>query len=648
MPDGPNLTIDLDKIEHNARTITALCAARGIGVCGVTKVTCGMPQVARALLRGGVTAIGESRMKNIHRLKANGVTATYMLLRIPPLSAVDDIVTSVNISLNSELSTIAALSEAAFRRGLAHRIILMVDLGDLREGVWPDDLIPVVREVLELPGIRLAGLGTNLSCYGGVIPSVENMNQLVDFAHQIEDRFQIRLEYISGGNSSALDLIAAGRMPAGVNHIRIGEGILLGRETVHRRPVPGTFQDAFLLRAEVIELKEKPSLPIGETGEDAFGGKPVFVDRGERDRAILNIGREDVYPEGMTPADDRLAILGASSDHLIVDVTDARAPVRLGDELPFFLNYSALLAAMTSAYVDKRPLRRHQLETGRRSIALLNLTPENAGARGRILNIRRLVAELHALGYAEIRQHEILPAGPDPETAAADPPAFDPAEAAASEVREIIDTGQIALVYAHDPAACLGVYRGIARAVPFLGIIVLSAHGGLRTWNPKAPSGRSVLSAMLAGGGLENPGRKLESERMALVGLREVSPAEAERIRATPVTTYTMEDIDALGMREVIYRAIHAASLGADGIHVTLDLSIIDPTVAPAVHHPVRGGLSYREGHLIMEMIARSDLLRSIAIVNYLPDRDPDRSTARTATEYALSLFGKKILGGRS
>ncbi|MGD9354370.1 MAG: alanine/ornithine racemase family PLP-dependent enzyme, partial [Desulfobacterales bacterium] len=312
MSYGPYITIDLDKIEHNARTITALCRKYGIDVCGVTKVTCGMPQVAKAMLRGGVACIGESRMKNIHRLKANGVSTEFTLLRIPPLSAAEDIVTSVNMSLNSELSVIQALSEAASRRGLVHNIMIMVDLGDLREGVWPDDLLPMVREVVELPGIRIFGLGTNLSCYGGVIPSEKNMNQLVEYAHRIETAFGLKLRYISGGNSSSLNLIASGMMPRAVNHIRIGEGILLGRETVNLAAWPGTFQDAFLLKAEIIELKEKPSLPIGETGEDAFGGKPAFVDKGERDRAILNIGREDVVVEGMVPVHPEISILGAS------------------------------------------------------------------------------------------------------------------------------------------------------------------------------------------------------------------------------------------------------------------------------------------------------------------------------------------------
>jgi predicted amino acid racemase len=353
----PYVSIDLDKIEHNARTIVTLCAEHGIDVTGVTKGTCGHPDVARAMLEGGVRSIGESHMENVDRLRAAGVDASFMLLTVPPLSEVDAVVAAVDVSLNSELTVLAGLSEAASRAGRVHDVIVMVDLGDLREGVWPDDLPGFVGQVVALPGVRLVGLGTNLTCYGGVAPSEENMGRLVALAREVESAFGIELRCISGGNSSALELIASGAMPARINHVRIGEAILLGRETLHRRPWPETFQDAFLLHAEVVELKEKPSVPIGERAEDAFGDVPSFVDKGEVDRAIVNVGREDADVEGLQPVDPRLTVLGASSDYVIVDVTAADGAVGVGDELVFSLSYAALLATMTSRYVEKRTVR---------------------------------------------------------------------------------------------------------------------------------------------------------------------------------------------------------------------------------------------------------------------------------------------------
>jgi predicted amino acid racemase len=233
-------------------------------------------------------------------------------------------------------------------------VVLMLDLGDLREGVWVDDLVALARDASTLPGIRIKGVGANLACFGGVVPSVDNMRVLVEQAEAVEALLGTRLDWISGINSSGLELIAAGRMPARVNHARIGEAILLGRETVRRRAWPDTFQDAFVLRAEVLELQRKPSAPVGERSEDAFGEQHDFEDRGVRLRALLNIGREDVDIDGILPDAAGIRVLGATSGYLVADVTDASSRVRVGDELAFSLNYAALLAAMTSEYVHKR------------------------------------------------------------------------------------------------------------------------------------------------------------------------------------------------------------------------------------------------------------------------------------------------------
>jgi predicted amino acid racemase len=352
----PYITIDLDTIEHNARVIVALCKSHGVAVTGVTKGVCGHPEIAKAMLRGGVTAIGESQLDNIYRLKAAGVGASYMLLRLPALSEVEEVVTAVDVSLNSELAVLEGLSRAAQRQGRIHEVIIMVDLGDLREGVWPRDVIPFVRDARRLPGVRIKGLGTNLACFAGVVPDEDNMRRLVELADAIERTFDYSLEWLSGLNSSGLNLLASGRLPRRVNHARIGEAILLGRETTHRQVWPDTHQDAFVLHAEVLELKQKPSLPAGERGENAFGHFTIFENHGERVRALLNVGREEIAMEGMKPHDARLTILGASSSYLIMDVTDAESKVKVGDELTFALNYGALVTAMTSDYVEKRPV----------------------------------------------------------------------------------------------------------------------------------------------------------------------------------------------------------------------------------------------------------------------------------------------------
>ncbi len=224
------------------------------------------------------------------------------------------------IGLERDLGIAVAgdFSAAAQQRGKVHDVILSVDLGDLREGIWPDDLMPFAWEVTKMPGIRIKGLGTNLACFAGVVPNEDNMNRLVERATELERRFGIRLDCISGANSSGLELIAAGVMPSRVSHARIGEAILLGRETTHRKPWPDTCQHAFVLHAEVLQLKKKPSVPFGPRGEDAFGKRPEFEQRGEVLRALLNVGREDIDAEGLTPRDTGAVILGASSGYLNV------------------------------------------------------------------------------------------------------------------------------------------------------------------------------------------------------------------------------------------------------------------------------------------------------------------------------------------
>jgi predicted amino acid racemase len=229
----------------------------------------------------------------------------------------------------------------------------MVDVGDLREGVWPDRVVPVVREACKYPNIEIVGLGCNLACYGGVIPTTENMQMLVDIRDACRKATGLELNVLSGGNSANLPLLASGGMPREINHFRIGEAITLGRNVLDRSPWPGTRQDTFRIVAEIVEVECKPSIPIGNRGQDAFGGYTDFVDRGIRKRAICNVGRQDVVVDGIQPDDPGIIVLGGSSDHLVLDVEEARTDMQVGDEVVFYPSYGALLAATTSPYVQK-------------------------------------------------------------------------------------------------------------------------------------------------------------------------------------------------------------------------------------------------------------------------------------------------------
>ncbi|MEW9121298.1 MAG: ornithine racemase Orr [Thermotaleaceae bacterium] len=347
----PRINIDLEKIRHNARTLTECCNHLGIQVAGVTKAFSGTPEIAAAFIEGGVSMLADSRIENLKKL--NHLEIPKILLRLPMISQIGEVVQYADISLNSELKTIEKLSAEALRKKKKHQIILMVDLGDLREGILEENLLEIVGRILKLEGIILMGLGTNLTCYGGVIPNKKNLGRLVKMTKTIEKEFKIKFKVLSGGNSSSWYLIENGDMPKEINHLRLGEAILLGRETAFGNTIPNTYQDAFIFTAEIIELKEKPSLPMGEIGMDAFGNKPHFEDRGIRKRGILAAGKQDVVIESLTPIDEDIELVGGSSDHLLIDITNSKKKYEVGDQIDFYVGYGALLQLITSEYVCK-------------------------------------------------------------------------------------------------------------------------------------------------------------------------------------------------------------------------------------------------------------------------------------------------------
>ena len=354
---APRLEVRLDRIGHNASTLVGRLGARGIGVTAVTKATLGSPEVARELLRAGVTGLGDSRIENLESLRHAGIEAPLTLIRSPMVSQVDRVVATADTSCNTELDVIDRLSLAARGQRRRHGVVLMVESGDLREGILPGDLDDVVRRTLGFPGIVLRGIGTNLACQSGVVPDAANMAELSALAAGIGERFGLRMTIVSGGNSANVDWALDERNDVGlVNDLRLGESILLGREPLHRRPLDDVHTDAFTLVGEVIEAKVKPSAPWGATGETAFGVQPAAVDRGDRLRVIVALGRQDTDPDGLT-APAGFEILGASSDHLVLDGGaadgDAASAVEVGDELRFGVNYSALVRAATSPFVHQ-------------------------------------------------------------------------------------------------------------------------------------------------------------------------------------------------------------------------------------------------------------------------------------------------------
>lgn len=345
----PCLEVHLDRLYHNARQVISRCAEQGIQVCGVIKGVGGMPEAARAMRRAGAVQIGTSRLEQVARCRAAGVEGPFLLIRVPGLTELPDTVSLCDMSLQSERSTLDALERECQRQNRSHAVIVMADLGDLREGFWDKEefVSACVHVELDLPHVHLAGVGVNLSCYGSIQPTPEKMEQLTALARRVEDAIGRRLEIVSGGATSSYTLVHWHTMPEGINHLRIGENILLGydlQKLWHIQDMDYLRTDAFTLTAEVIEVREKPSYPQGQFCIDAFGRKPVYEDRGVRRRALLALGRADVGElESLQPQETGITVVGGSSDHCILDVTECPRPLKVGDTVSFSLRYSHLL-----------------------------------------------------------------------------------------------------------------------------------------------------------------------------------------------------------------------------------------------------------------------------------------------------------------
>lgn len=345
----PRININIEKYRKNVKNIKAMLAKESIGMMAVTKVFCAEKPLVDVLNEESIEYLADSRLENLKKIETD---AFKVLLRLPSLSSVMETVKYTDISLNSEFETIEKLSRAANSLNKVHKIILMIDVGDLREGVYyKENIKTLVKKIENLHNIELFGLGTNVTCFGGVLPTQETMQKLEQIVIEVETQIRRKLELVSGGNSSQLAFLST--VPESINNLRIGEALVLGRETSYGKILDGLHDDVFTLEAEIIELKKKPSYPEGEIGMNAFGKIPEFKDRGTRIRAIISLGKQDVDYKDVTPQDQNISILGSSSDHIILDVTDSEKPYKVGDILTFKLSYGSILSLMTSPYVEK-------------------------------------------------------------------------------------------------------------------------------------------------------------------------------------------------------------------------------------------------------------------------------------------------------
>ncbi len=355
------ITLDLDALQHNLNVVRGWVAGHGASLTVVTKAVCGHEETLSALKDLGVSSMSDSRLDNLEVIRKVAPEVETWYLRPPHSSALDDVVRLSDVSLNTELEIIMELNEEARRQETVHRVVVMIELGDLREGILPGRLLQTYKQIFELPNVRIIGIGANLGCLGGVVPSVDQFMQLVLYRELLELKFERKLPLISAGSSSSLPLVVDGAMPKQINHFRIGESLFLGTDLIYGGTLKGLRGDAVRLEAEIVEIKEKGMVPMGET-TDITPFQPVGeaeeTDPGQRGyRAIVTVGQVDTDVSGLTPINPDFRIAGASSDLTVVNVGDEKEGLSVGDTIGFRPAYSSFVRLMSNPYTEKALLR---------------------------------------------------------------------------------------------------------------------------------------------------------------------------------------------------------------------------------------------------------------------------------------------------
>ena len=345
------------ELQHNFEYLDSLFKKNGIKWGITTKLLCGNRDFLEEVINLGIGEVHDSRISNLRRIKEIDSATMTIYIKPPPKDIIPDVVKYADVSLNTELSTLYELSEEAQRQDKTHKVIIMIEMGDLREGVMREDLINFYEKVFKLPGIEVIGLGTNLNCMHGVMPDGDKLIQLALYKQIIELRFKKEIPLVSGGTTVTIPLLMRDQLPDGVNHFRIGEALFFGKDLFTDGLIDGMSDQVMELYTQVIEISEKPVVPTGELGMNPQGKQTEVSqdDFGKTSyRAIIDIGVLDIQPDYLIPVNENIKILDASSDMLILDVGTNEKGYKVGDEIRFKLKYMGALGLMSSDYIQKR------------------------------------------------------------------------------------------------------------------------------------------------------------------------------------------------------------------------------------------------------------------------------------------------------
>jgi len=353
------LTFNRTMLRHNYQQLKKLFDEHEIDWAIVTKLLCGQEELVKEVVDLGIDEICDARISNLKVIKElAGDKVQTVYIKPPANENIEDLVKYADASFNTEFETIRAISEEAGRQGKTHKIIIMIELGDLREGVMGEELMDFYGSIFKLPNIQVTGIGANLNCLHGVMPSADKLIQLSLYEQLIEAKFGRHIPWVTGGTSVVIPLLQTRQLPKGINHFRVGETLFFGTDIVNHGPMEGMEQDVITLYAQIIEISEKPMMPIGEL-EANPQGETFEVDESlygkTTHRAILDVGSLDISSDYLIPfKDQNIEFVGSSSDMLVIDIHDNERGYKLGDFMPFHLKYMGALTLFNSDYIEKR------------------------------------------------------------------------------------------------------------------------------------------------------------------------------------------------------------------------------------------------------------------------------------------------------
>ncbi|MDD5150150.1 MAG: alanine/ornithine racemase family PLP-dependent enzyme [Flavobacterium sp.] len=345
------------KLEENYAFLDAIFKSRDIQWGVVSKILCGNTIYLKEIIALGVREIHDSRISNLKKIKTLDPDIQTVYIKPPAKQNIQSIVRYADVSFNTEIYTIQLLSKEAQKQNKIHKIIIMIEMGDLREGVMGEELIAFYGTILSMSNIEIRGIGTNLNCLSGVMPTQDKLIQLSLYKQLIEAKFNIKIPWVSGGTSVAIPLILKNARPMSVNHFRIGEALFFGKDLFTGETIEGMHNDVFKLYTQIIEITEKPDTPTGEIGENVAGNTFSMNDiedlGGTSLRAILDIGLLDMQPQYIEPEDIEITIIDASSDMMVVDISNSKKTYKVGDFVSFKIQYMGGLYLLNSDYIEK-------------------------------------------------------------------------------------------------------------------------------------------------------------------------------------------------------------------------------------------------------------------------------------------------------